>query len=529
MAMKKLLQLLFLACIAGSALIAQVPVDLAKQEELVAKNRFRTKTYQPAALPIFAETKDRLPEPVFDEDRGYLDMYWKTWELAFGRFRQPAPGSPFISNYIDEAFNEALFLWDTGFMTMFCNYAFRYVPGIQSLDNFYFSQMADGEIVREIDELTGLPRTKWAEPGTAASLNHPILAWAELESFRITNDTARLRMVYPPLAAYYYAYNKIKDPASGLYYGSWASMDNSPRLPGMLCSIDTGSEVVLFARCLAVIARIAGEPGESLQFSREADDLTDLINSKLWNGKTGFYYDWNENQHIHTIKTIAAYWTLIACIADSAQAALLAGELNDTAEFKRIHMVPTVPASEPEFDPRGSYWKGGVWTPTNIMVTEGLEKFGYDSLARAIALNHLANVYQVFRKTGTVWEFYQPDFIEPGYQEGHQTRRDFTGWTACAPIKLFIEYKLGIHIDAPHNLVIWNVASNENVGIRKLAFGRNTVSMICHRADPQTGRRKVEISADYPFSLVIRHQGSTFTQKVAKGTTQLEIAGRYPE
>jgi len=234
--MKKILSL-WTAGLFCSLLSAQVPLDMVKQTEYVAKNPFKTSTYKQSPLPIFSQTKDLLPQPIFDEDKGYLDMYWKTWELAFGRFRQPAPGSPFVSNYIDEAFNEALFLWDTGFMTMFCNYAYRYVPGIQSLDNFYYSQMADGEIVREIDEITGQPRSKWAAPGTAASLNHPILAWAELESFRITNDIERLKKIYYPLVAYYYAYNKIKDPISGLYYGSWASMDNSPRLPGMLFSL----------------------------------------------------------------------------------------------------------------------------------------------------------------------------------------------------------------------------------------------------------------------------------------------------
>ncbi|TSA34970.1 MAG: hypothetical protein D4R64_10650 [Porphyromonadaceae bacterium] len=520
--MKKILSL-WTAGLFCSLLSAQVPLDMVKQTEYVAKNPFKTSTYKQSPLPIFSQTKDLLPQPIFDEDKGYLDMYWKTWELAFGRFRQPAPGSPFVSNYIDEAFNEALFLWDTGFMTMFCNYAYRYVPGIQSLDNFYYSQMADGEIVREIDEITGQPRSKWAAPGTAASLNHPILAWAELESFRITNDIERLKKIYYPLVAYYYAYNKIKDPISGLYYGSWASMDNSPRLPGMLCSIDTSSEVVLFARCLASIAKITGLDEDSKKFNADADQLTSLINGKLWNDKTGFYYDLNDKEQIHNVKTIAGYWTLVAGIANKAQAGRLATELKDTAEFKRTHMVPTVPASEPEFDPRGSYWRGGVWTPTNIMVIEGLKKYGYDQLASEIALNHLENVYKIFKKTGTVWEFYQPDFVEIGFSEGHKTRADFTGWSACAPIKLFIEHKIGVNIDAPNNMLVWNIASNDNVGINKLAFGSNTVDIICHKPVGKSGKRAVVITAQFPYTLIIHYHNRTITKKIKQGVTNFTI------
>ncbi len=65
------------------------------------------------------------------------------------------PGSGFVSPFIDAAFNQNIFLWDTCFMTMFCNYAHPYVPGICSLDNFYAKQHADGEICREINRTTG--------------------------------------------------------------------------------------------------------------------------------------------------------------------------------------------------------------------------------------------------------------------------------------------------------------------------------------------------------------------------------------
>jgi hypothetical protein len=64
-------------------------------------------------------------------------LYWKAWELAFHKFYEPPAQSGFVSQFIDAAFNKNIFLWDSCFMTMFCNYADPLVPGISTLDNFY--------------------------------------------------------------------------------------------------------------------------------------------------------------------------------------------------------------------------------------------------------------------------------------------------------------------------------------------------------------------------------------------------------
>lgn len=47
---------------------------------------FAKKEYLPEPLPKFAQTKARLPAPIYDENPRYVQMYWKTWELAFRNF-----------------------------------------------------------------------------------------------------------------------------------------------------------------------------------------------------------------------------------------------------------------------------------------------------------------------------------------------------------------------------------------------------------------------------------------------------------
>ncbi len=57
---------------------------------------------------------------------------------------------------------------------------------------------------------------------TLDALDHPILAWAELESYRITGDKERLRMVFEPLKQYYLA---LQIPATRKWFGILPAMD----------------------------------------------------------------------------------------------------------------------------------------------------------------------------------------------------------------------------------------------------------------------------------------------------------------
>lgn len=120
---------------------------------MIPQNR---RTDRTPGIPRFPETREQLPAPIFDERPQWIDLYWKAWELAFRNFHDPAPGSALVSPFIDAAFNENIFQWDTCFMTMFCDAAFPLVPGISSLDNFYARQHEDGEICREIRRDTGI-------------------------------------------------------------------------------------------------------------------------------------------------------------------------------------------------------------------------------------------------------------------------------------------------------------------------------------------------------------------------------------
>jgi glycogen debranching enzyme len=518
---------------------------------------FARKEYVPKPLPVFAETKDKLPAPIYDENPNYVSCYWKAWELAFRNFHEPAPQSGYISQFIDAAFNQNIFLWDTCFLTMFCDYAHPYVPGIRSLDNFYAKQHEDGEICREINRTTGKDFAPWvniegkplfsrwgynwdkgqkqvdivyrgrsvptpAPKLTLDSLNHPIFAWAELESHRITADKARLELVWQPLVKYHEALEKYLMQGNGLYITDSASMDNATRniyIKSGGTGIDISSEMVLFARNLSEIAGILGKRRQARQYRRKADELAELINKLMWDDKRAFYFDLSLDGKRAPVKSIAAFWTLLANVASKSQAAALAAELDNPATFGTLHCVPTLAADEPGFNPNGGYWNGAIWAPTEKMVVRGLENYGYDELAREVAMNHLHNVVEVYKETGTLWENYAPQSMS----RGKPSRGDFVGWTGIGPIAFLIEYAIGVKADAAANVVTWDIRSPKRVGVEKFWFGGKTVSLLSREPDAR-GTRGVSVLSDGDFRLKIRFNGKTKTINVpANESVEVDI------
>ncbi len=511
---------------------------------------FAQKTYERRPLPKFEETRGRLPNPVYDEDPACVAMYWKAWELAFRHFYEPPPGSGFVSQFIDAAFNQNIFLWDTCFMTMFCNYAHPHVPGIVSLDNFYCKQFPDGEICREIDRATGREFAEWVNRKgkplhsrwgvlvdgqrnpyavtyvgrnspprvpylTLDALNHPILAWAELESFRLTADRSRLMQVYPPLVHYYRALREYLRQGNGLYMTDWASMDDSPRNPYLVgggTGVDISAQMVLFARNLAEIADLLEKPADADAYRADAERLAGLINEKMWDARRGFYFDLTVDGKRSPVRTVAAYWTLLAGVAGPQQVSALVAELRNPRSFGRMHRVPTVPGDEKAFDPAGGYWKGAVWEPVNTMVVRGLEKCGQEELAAEIAREHLRIVTEIFRKTHTVWENYAPDAAEPG----KPAKQDFVGWSGLGPILYLIEYGIGIKVDAPSNLVTWHIRSPRRVGIERLWFNGRVASFFCDAPGP-SGERKVHVESTDAFRLRIVWGGTARDYDIRAG------------
>jgi hypothetical protein len=514
---------------------------------------FSKKKYISHHLPGYIETKNLLPQPIYDENTQWIEMYWKAWEMAFNNFHEPAAGSGYVSQFLDCAFNANIFLWDMSFQTMFLNTAHQLVPGISSLDNFYAKQHETGEICREINRTTGIDFEFWQNAEnlplfsrwgfdeyfnqykadvvyigrdtpypnpklTLDALNHPILAWAELESYKWTGDKTRLETVRLPLVKYYEALQKYIRQGNGLYITDWASMDNSPRnicLASGGTGVDISSEMVLFARNLSELSEILGYKEDAKHFDTEANTLAAIINAKMWDDEKGFYFDLTLDEKFCGIKTIAAFWTLLSKTATPERAELLAGHLTNPKTFYRKHPVPTLAADEKEYFPQGGYWSGAVWVMTNTMVIKGLEEYHYDELAREIALKHLDAVSRVYAQTGTFWENYAADTIKEGVNtNGAAVVKDIVGWGALAPVLYLIEYGIGLKPDAPDNELTWEIFSDKRSGCEKFRFNGHQVDLL---ANPSGKELVVLVRSDGEFLLKIIRKGVEKNYHIVRG------------
>lgn len=495
--------ILFIAMF-SSNINAIPPKKSSVQNVSILGKYYPKKTYSGGEIPSFVENKDKLPRPIFDDKPAYIDFYYKAWEIGFDHFKKPQKTSPFVSNFIDEAFNENIFLWDMSFSTMWGNYAHHIFPSIEGLDNFYRTQLPDGEIVREVGEKDGhLGVVGWSEPGTEGNLNHPILPWAELESYKITANKQRLADVYLPLVNYRESFKKIYHAESGLYLTDKAAMDDSPRNIELLAGIDVAAEMVIFDHWLAEISLILDKRDKANFYTDRAEKYAIFINQKLWDDKTGFYYDWGKNNKRMTMRTIAGFWPMLGKIPNKAQLTRLVEHLEDPKSFNTKHRVPTHPADEVGFN--GDYWAGAVWVPTNTMVIEGLELNGEHKLAREIAMNHLNATTEVFLKTGTAWENYYPLSLT----KGKKAKPDFIGWSGLAPINYLIKHAIGIRINAPKNEIEWSINEISRHGIEGLRFGNNKITLIAAKRLSKSESVNISVNCIKPFSLVVHSNDKT--------------------
>lgn len=117
-------------------------LDFIADEALVRENRFLSATPDRSRVPILAEKRHLLPEPVWPARPDAIDCYWKTWDLAFRNLGAAKPHNDFVHPYIDTAFNDCLFMWDSVFILHFARYGSRAFPFQGTLDNFYAKQRA---------------------------------------------------------------------------------------------------------------------------------------------------------------------------------------------------------------------------------------------------------------------------------------------------------------------------------------------------------------------------------------------------
>lgn len=486
-------------------------------------NPFINREPNTAALPKFESSKAKLPEPVWDAHSDSVEAYYKAWEIAFSNLGKPTVENGFVSPYIDAAFSGDIFLWDSCFMLMFGKYGDAAFNFQGTLDDFYCKQEEDGFIGRQYHEMTGKSKFHRLDP---VSTGPEIFAWCEWQYYQSYGDKKRLRDVYYPLLCYHRWMKNYHRWQDGSYWSSgWGcGMDNQPRadleiLKGIedwqaetfhhsfMSWIDANFQALLSCKELLKMAEELDISDGVDELREEAEYLTRFINEKMWSEEDKYYFDRRSNGELLRVKSIAAYWGLLAQGVPEDRKADFIAHLENENEFKRPHRIPSLSADHPDYRSDGGYWNGGVWPSTNYMAIRGLSECGREDLAYDIAMNHYENMMEVYRKTGTFFENYAPESAS----KGNPAKGDFVGWTGIIPITVFIEYILGIQIHAERNEIVWYVRNLERHGIKNIPIGKNcTAELICEARKSVYEKPKITFKCDKSVKLTVIYGGNKF-------------------
>lgn len=453
-------------------------------------------------MPNFEPSQ--VPEIIFDRQPQWRALYYEAWRIASEHIIcNPQP--PFFP-YMDEgASSDRVWIWDSCFMALYCKYAPDFFPGMASLDNLYMilhDKIPTGRKIHHPD-------------------NPPLFGWTELDYYRFQGDRKRAVRIFEEkkyLQKHYEFFEKCRAGATVpccvkpvalekkelgyLWAGCPSGMDNTPRGRGSYGSIfwvDALAQQALSALCIAEFAAEFGRTGEERKYRALWKQQCALLNQYYWDEKDGIYYDiFCDTHDFCKVLTPASFWPLLAGAAEKDQVRRMISVLRDPDKLGGI--IPSVSRDDPDYDPAGRYWRGGVWIPVVYMIVRALNQVGEFEFAAELSEKMLERMAHTWKNTEphTIWECYSPSQDAPSTKSNGQfCRTNFCGWSALTPISMLIENVMGLYdIRASDRTIRMHRRKIGRFGISNLKFGTL-------RCDIIADDRHIRITVDQPVTLEV--------------------------
>ena len=232
----------------------------------------------------------------------------------------------------------------------------------------------------------------------------PLAAWAVWYIYKKNKNKFFLKEMYPRLKKYHYWWYENRDhDKNGLCeYGStdgtliaaaWESgMDNAVRFDDAKMlkngenswsmdreSVDLNSYLYAEKRYLASIANVLGIEKDVKKFNKKVDVLKSLIQRKMFDNDTGYFYDVLLNGKgfckVQGPEGWIPFWT---AVATKKQAECVKEILTNSEKFATYIPFPSVSKDCPAFTPTADgYWRGPVWIDQAYFAIRGLGNYGY--------------------------------------------------------------------------------------------------------------------------------------------------------
>lgn len=314
----------------------------------------------------------------------------------------------------------------------------------------------------------------------------PLSGWAIWEIYKETNDKEFIKEMYPKLKKYHswwytnrdhnkngiaeyggmvHPFNNSKEEI--ILAAAWESgMDNAVRFDvdgvgakdsGITVlenrnsknellgysinqeSVDLNSYLYAEKIYLSQMAKELNLTEESNKYKAEALKLKKYINEKMYDEKTGFYYDLQIGENgeekllVNRGKGSEGWIPLWANVADKEKAQKVVENMIDENKFNTLMPFPTASVDNPRFNPT-KYWRGPVWLDQAYFGVIGLKNYGYNKEAKS-ATEKLFNNAEGLKGDSPIRENYNS-------KTGEGLHCTNFSWSASIFYLLYKEYNL---------------------------------------------------------------------------------------
>lgn len=422
-------------------------------------------------------------------DQDFVDIYDKTWAWLSNYWFSEKPDSDLSQDgYFIYPQNEKKIIdqFESIFSSFFLVYSNRNFPANQNLDYFYSKQEENGAIRYRYDYDTGKPVVSADNP---EGIGLPLFAWAEYNLYHKSANKRRVKDIMPVMQNYMTWLESNFKQANGLYSVpiSAMGMEGAPR-KDVYYPVDFNCAVAINAAHMSALADILNDKELSFQYKRMYFSLKTRINSFMWDGESGFYYDLDKDEGRINQKTIAAYWSLLAEIPNADKADLLIDHLQNPTTFGSEHPFPTLSMDSPDFRENGEGYRGSVYPVFDFMVIKGLEKYQRYDLARECAIRHLYFILEGLMtadgKKGDLYEAYLPckEGVASKADDPNFPKKRYLASVGLSTIALMIENVIGLSISLPRKTVNWIIPNLEIMGIENLSLKRNLITILSNKS-----------------------------------------------
>ncbi len=419
-------------------------------------------------------------------DQDFVDIYQKSWTWIQHPWKSGTKKNGFKHKYFNYPRNESINQFETCFSSFFLVYSNNVFSVSNLLDNFYSKQEESGAIRGEYRESDGSPVFTSDNP---EGLHPPLFAWVEFNMYHKIGMKKRVREIVPVLEKHFAWIERTFKEENGLFSVplSATMMPNAPR-EEVHFPVDFNIQIAISALYLSQLGEVLNDKEISFKYKRLYFSMKTRINTMMWNEEDKFYYDLDKDCKQIKVKTIAAFWALIAEIPNEHKANLLISHLQNPETFGTENPFPTLAANEPMFDKRGLGCRGSVYPHFTFMIIKGLEKYFRYDLARACSIRHLYYMLDTLhpdKKTpGNIFEAYAPknEGTAEWPEDKNFPRPLFLTFAALSTIALMIENVIGLMISLPRKTVDWIIPTLEIMGIENLSLRRNLITILSNKS-----------------------------------------------